>query len=88
MVAIVVGLLTLYSMTKIWAGGFWAPAPEGAADPSRPHLSSGLLIPVVALATVTLALGLAPEAMLEFAQRAAESLLDPEPYINAVLRGG
>jgi len=88
LVAIAVGLLTLYSMTKIWAGGFWAPAPDLAPDEAPVRLSPGLLLPVAVLATVTLALGLAPEPVLVFAQRAAEVLLNPEPYINAVLGGG
>jgi multicomponent Na+:H+ antiporter subunit D len=28
-VALFVGLLTLYSMTKIWLAAFWSPVPEG-----------------------------------------------------------
>ena len=87
-VAILVGLLTLYSMTKIWAGGFWAPASEEVAHQASGRLSPALLIPVAVLATVTVALGLSPEPVLEFAQRAAEALLDPNPYIDAVLGGG
>ncbi len=30
--ALVVSLLTLFSMTKIWAEAFWKPAPENGAE--------------------------------------------------------
>jgi multicomponent Na+:H+ antiporter subunit D len=33
LVALAVGLLTLYSMTKIWREAFWKSAPEGMPEP-------------------------------------------------------
>lgn len=88
-VALVVGLLTLFSMTKIWAEAFWRPAPEGHAPaPSAVPLGDRILLlsPVVALALLTLSIGFLPEFYFGFARLAAEQLLDPQPYINAVLR--
>ena len=89
-VALAVGLLTLFSMTKIWAEVFWKPAPEGYA-PHRGNVPRGerwlLLTPVAALAALTLAIGFFPQFFFDFAARSAEQLLSPEIYINAVLGG-
>jgi multicomponent Na+:H+ antiporter subunit D len=89
-VALAVGLLTLFSMTKIWAEVFWKPAPEGHA-PHRGNVPRGerwlLLAPVAALAALTLAIGFFPQFFFDFAARSAEQLLSPEFYINAVLGG-
>ena len=87
-VALAVGLLTIYSMTKIWAAAFWRPHPDGHA----PRLSSlppaerrALIWPIALLAGLTVAIGLAPEPFVAFAETAAAQLLDPAPYIAAVL---
>jgi multicomponent Na+:H+ antiporter subunit D len=89
-VALAVGLLTLFSMTKIWAEVFWKPAPEGHAPHSGnvPRAERWLLLaPVAALAVLTLTIGLFPQFFFDFAVRSAEQLLRPELYINAVLGG-
>jgi multicomponent Na+:H+ antiporter subunit D len=90
-VALVVGLLTVYSMTKIWIGAFWAPAPADGPPESR-GVSAGatlpLLLPVVALAALTVAIGLAAQPLLEIALAAAQELLHPQGYVQAVLGSG
>jgi multicomponent Na+:H+ antiporter subunit D len=90
--ALVVGLLTLFSMTKIWAEAFWKEAPEdsGAKESLSTVIPSGtaiyaLILPVVLLATITIAIGLAAEPVYRLAARAAEQLLDPTEYIRVVL---
>ncbi|MEM6376560.1 MAG: proton-conducting transporter membrane subunit, partial [Pseudomonadota bacterium] len=87
-VALVVGLLTIYSMTKIWAAAFWEPHPDGLA-PALSRLSArergALLWPVAGLAVMTIAIGLSPEPFVAFAQQSAAQLLDPQAYIAAVL---
>lgn len=85
-VALVVGLLTLFSMTKIWNGAFWKPLADGLAV--RPASAPGVALmasPVAVLAVLTLAIGLWAEPFLVFAEAAAASLLDPSAYIAAVL---
>jgi multicomponent Na+:H+ antiporter subunit D len=91
-VALVVGLLTLYSMTKIWTEAFWKPLPpERVGDASRAFAVAGrrrlilLVAPSVALALMTLAIGLYAEPFFDIAQRSAEQLLDADGYIMAVL---
>lgn len=84
-VALVVSLFTLLSMTKIWNEVFWKPPPRPPAGPT-----SGLgrmVVPVMGLATLTVALGIFSEPAFRFAQTAADSLLDRRAYIEAVLGG-
>ncbi|MGR7923118.1 Na+/H+ antiporter subunit D [Zobellella denitrificans] len=88
-IALVVGLLTLYSMIKIWAEAFWKPLPEdakplrGGGDPHR-YL---LYLPVVGLALITLVIGFGAEWFVQLAMDTAAQLLSPELYIEAVLGG-
>ena len=85
-IALAVGLMTIYSMTKIWAEAFWKDHPDGR-DPVLAKLAhrNALLIPVAALAILTMVIGLMPEPFVIFAERAADQLLDPSAYISTVL---
>jgi len=90
-VALGVSLLTLYSMTKLWNEAFWKPAPPtdagaGAEAPASVPLT--LLGPVLALAAVTVAVGLGAGPVFDLASRAAAQLSDPSQYIAAVLGPG
>jgi multicomponent Na+:H+ antiporter subunit D len=87
-VALAVGLLTIYSMTKIWGNAFWKPHPAGVS----PKLSvlpakdrAALLVPIAVMASLTCVIGLFPEPFVLFAERAAEQLLDPQAYVDIVL---
>ncbi len=86
--ALVVGLLTIFSMTKIWAAAFWKPHPAGV-EPALVQLDRAarwaLVAPVVALAGLTVVIGLMPQPFVAFAERAAGQLLDPAAYVSAVL---
>ncbi len=86
-IALVVGLLTLFSMTKIWAEAFWKNPPAASAEP--PKLTAGerwnLLLPIGLLALLTVTIGFAAEPVFLLATRAAEQLVDREGYIRAVL---
>lgn len=87
--ALVVGLLTLFSMTKIWAGAFWKPQPSGATPPigaAPQRISVMLALPIASFALMSLAIGLWPAPLLSLASAAAGQLLDPTEYTRAVLR--
>ncbi len=90
-VALAVGLLTIYSMTKIWGEAFWKPHPEGI-EPTLARVDRRVLVPmllpIVGLAALTVFIGLNPEPFMQFAERAAGQLLDPAPYIETVLGPG
>jgi multicomponent Na+:H+ antiporter subunit D len=84
-ISLAVSLLTLFSMTKIWAEAFWKPAPKGAP---RPHKPAGFALwaPALSLAAMTLAIAVAAGPVFELSRTAAEQLLNPQYYIQAVLR--
>lgn len=90
--ALVVSLLTLFSMTKIWAEVFWKAKPA-LEDTGRGQTTQEapaqklfvLLLPIIVLALLTITIGLTVEPLLVLAQRAADQLLNPENYIRAVL---
>jgi len=88
-VALVVGLLTVFSMTKIWAEVFWKPYPRGdlPAMAIRPGERLALWAPVVLLASLTIVIGLMPEPFIVFAERAANQLVNPDAYVKGVLGG-
>ncbi|MEX1173410.1 MAG: Na+/H+ antiporter subunit D [Chloroflexota bacterium] len=90
-VALLVSLLTLYSVLKLWNEAFWKAAPDDdPAAGSAPHdltarLDRRITMPMVALAACTIAISVAAEPMFGLAIRAADQLMDPTAYIAAVL---
>ncbi|NJO21643.1 MAG: Na+/H+ antiporter subunit D [Sphingomonadales bacterium] len=89
--AVVVGLLTIFSMTKIWAEAFWKPHPAGTAPALSQidwYTRAFLLLPIAVLAGLTAAIGVFPQPLAAFAERAAAQLLDPAAYVRAVLEPG
>jgi multicomponent Na+:H+ antiporter subunit D len=91
-VALVVGLLTLFSMTKIWAEAFWKPRPQktptlppGEETRRTPRGYKRMLVPAVALAAITVVIGLGGEVFFRLALDAADQLLDRTGYVAAVL---
>ncbi|MGR5286483.1 proton-conducting transporter membrane subunit [Vibrio maritimus] len=92
-VALFVGLLTIFSMTKIWSEVFWKAKPskqEGEVPVEKLCNKTRALYyaPIVVLTSMTLVIGFAAEPFFQFAFTAAEQLLEPSAYINAVLGGG
>ncbi|HWK97062.1 MAG TPA: Na+/H+ antiporter subunit D [Pseudolabrys sp.] len=86
---LVVGLLTLYSMIKIWNEAFWKAAPEESRVALAVWRADGrarllMLTPIVSLAAVTLTIGLFAEPFVDYSMRAAAQLLDKSVYIDAV----
>ena len=84
--ALVVSLITIYSMTKIWRLAFWKPHPTELAKPS--YNLNVLYAPTFILAGLTLVIGLWIAPFYKIAETAGASLLEPERYIEAVLGSG
>lgn len=88
-VSLLVGLLTLFSMSKLWKHAFWSPVPEGSSlqqSKAQFFQSHYLLIAASLLLTVcTFLLSFYPDLLLAYGQKAAEQLLNPEVYIQKVL---
>ncbi|GAB3652776.1 monovalent cation/H+ antiporter subunit D family protein [Glycomyces tarimensis] len=84
--AVAVGLLTLASMAKIWQSAFIGD-PKDDDDRTGPLLTSipvRLAVPPLALAAVTVALGLWGEWLLALCDQAARGLSDYASYVEAV----
>ncbi len=84
--ALLVSLLTVFSMTKIWAEVFWKAQPETEGPTQNLPLNRLLYLigPIAALAIITVVIGLFAEPFFTLSIRAAEQLLDPTEYIRAV----
>jgi multicomponent Na+:H+ antiporter subunit D len=89
-VALFASILTMVSMTKIWAGVFWgepdeAPPIAGSMDVDR--LRAPVLMTGATLATVgiTLAIAVFAGPIFDLAERAAVDLLDGSAYARAVM---
>ena len=88
--ALAVSILTLFSMTKIWAEAFWKESPQvqESAEPQRrlsPMVSTLLFGPIVVMSLFLVVIGFGAESVLALALRAGEQLMDPEEYIQTVL---
>ncbi len=91
-VALFVGLLTLFSMTKIWNEAFWKDDPRGSENVlvdsfAAVPVSKKVLMfsPIIILALITIVIGLNAEPFFNIANNAAEQLLNPNEYISKVL---
>ena len=80
-VALLTGVFTLLSMSKIWNEAFLKPHPEGEAALGN---SAGLrlaLACIAVLAGLTLLIGLAAGPVLDYAQASASQLLSGEAHL-------
>lgn len=84
-IALLVSILTLYSMTKIWHEVFWKPAPAGTYPVPSPGQMRRLLVPTVMLVGIILFIGLYAEPLVQMSAHAARGVLDPTDYIATVL---
>jgi multicomponent Na+:H+ antiporter subunit D len=89
--ALLVGVMTLFSMTKIWAEAFWKKQPDTGGVPlekEHPGPLAWMVIPIAVMAVATVLIGLFGEPLFQFSERAADQLMNPQEYISAVLTPG
>ncbi|MEM9440664.1 MAG: Na+/H+ antiporter subunit D [Pseudomonadota bacterium] len=89
-IVILYSLLTFVPLIRIWSSAFWSPMPTTGSESDlgvggRQNEQRLLMIPAAGLAIVILAIGLMPELLLQLADGAAISLLEPDAYLQAVL---
>ena len=95
-VSLLVSLLTLYSMTKIWANAFWGPSTgelpvdEEARAAGDGNLAMLRTSPLTVAATgmlvaVSVAISLGAAPLYRITEQAADELLTREPYVTSVL---
>ena len=76
-------LFVLYSLLKVFLNCFWGETIISEEE-ERP-LKKGLLIPCVLLVIATIGLGIGAESIAVYVNDAANTLLNPDVYIDAVL---
>jgi multicomponent Na+:H+ antiporter subunit D len=86
-VAVVVSLLTLFSLAKIWVAVFWRPRDPTGEVVRAPRAPLLMLTPTAVLAALTLLIGVAAGPLYRYSERAAGDLVDPARYRAAVLGG-
>ncbi len=91
-IALFVGLLTLFSMTKIWNEVFWKDDPKGAENYTDSQYAAiplnkklNMILPIIILAVITIVIGFNAEPFFNIANESALQLLDSSNYINTVL---
>ncbi|EOR93569.1 Na(+) H(+) antiporter subunit D [Arcticibacter svalbardensis MN12-7] len=87
---IIASFITLYVIAKLWAEVFWkeASTDEIVADSFQPlsrFKKTLLILPIGILACTSLFIGLYAEFIIQVANRISNEMLDPSPYIKAVL---
>ncbi len=72
--ALLVSVLTLYSMMKIWMEAFWKPHPDKTWRAPRHARLAPAWVATVGLAAATVAISLSPQPLVAYAQAAAATL--------------
>ncbi|OEF96324.1 Na+/H+ antiporter subunit D [Desulfuribacillus alkaliarsenatis] len=83
-VSLIVGLLTLFSMMKIFTYVFWGEQKMDDTE-ARKISTRKVLLPIIPLIFLTIVLGLAAEPIFQYSLAAANQILDPSNYIESVL---
>lgn len=91
-VALFVGLLTLFSMIKIWNEAFWKEDPKKTNGKQVIHSIFSkdnvfMSVSIIMLIIITLSISFYPQPFYHIANRAATELMNPSIYINTVLGG-
>jgi multicomponent Na+:H+ antiporter subunit D len=87
-IAMLVGILTLFSMMKIWAEAFWKTDPASIHNPgviNEKQFPVFQMIPIIFLAALTVLIGLMAEPLFQVASQAANQVLNPSEYIFKVI---
>ncbi|QKS70824.1 Na+/H+ antiporter subunit D [Paenalkalicoccus suaedae] len=84
-VSLITGVLTLFSMMKIFMTSFW-----GEVKIPNPNFKdvkvTKLILPTLPLIFLTIALGVAAEPFIQFSLLIGEQLMNPSEYIDSVLK--
>ncbi len=87
-VAVITGLLTLYSMLKIWNEAFLKVQPHNEYEKiTVKKLSFAEYLPSIILGAASILMGIFAYHVFDFTMEAANQLFTPELYIETVLKG-
>ncbi len=82
--AMAVGVLTLFSMIKIFLYAYWHQAPQ-VYVPEEGFRCFYALIPCIILVLLTVLMGIFAQPILSLCDDAAAQLINPEEYISTVM---
>ncbi len=82
-IGLVTSLMVLYSMMKVFMNVFWGETT--LSREMEKGTTKGLLLPIGGLTAVSVMLGVGAEGILPYVRLAADSLIVPAQYIEAVL---
>ena len=82
-VSLFASILTLFSMTKIWAGVFWGE--PRSTSPLR--VPKGMVLATASLVVVSIVTAVGAEPLVQYAERAATDLMTDDAYRTLVLEG-
>src|SRR5699024_12446359 len=83
-IALLVGLLTLFSMIKIFSYAFWGKQQHSNEQSKRSI--GAILLPMAPLVMLTIVLVLAAESLFQYSLQIAVHVMDPSIYIESVLK--
>lgn len=83
-IGLLASLFILFSMIKLFMNAFWGETI--LTEEEEKGSTKGLIFPIALLLIFSLALGLGAEGIQVYVAEAAEQLLNPSLYINAVLK--
>ncbi|MBN2110913.1 MAG: NADH-quinone oxidoreductase subunit M [Methanosarcinaceae archaeon] len=86
-IALIFAVFSLFYMFRAWLLMFWGEIrdTEKYGDYSAQKASPLILVPIMVLAVAIMVLGLYAEPLIALATATAGQILDPQPYIEAVL---
>lgn len=84
-VGLISSLMILYSVLKIFMNAFWGETVLNKEE--EKGTTKGVLFPVAILTILAILLGVGAESLLPYIDGAADVLLDPNLYIDAVFAG-
>lgn len=82
-IGLISSLLVLYSVMKIFMNAFWGET--NLSEEMEKGTTKGIIVPITLLTAVTIFLGLGGETIAAYIQLAADGLMNPNLYIEAVL---
>jgi multicomponent Na+:H+ antiporter subunit D len=82
-VSLLVSFLTLFSMMKIWSGAFWGAPEKETPGPAAGHPL--MIAPTALLVACSIVIAVAAGPLYRLSERSAQSLLEPDQYIQEVL---
>lgn len=83
LIGLLSSLFVLYSLIRIFLNGFYGEPKEGIVYRNN---GAGVLLPCAFLLLISIGLGIGAESVLPYVEQAAETLMNPDIYIQAVLK--